>query len=56
MSEKLFQNYTRGPAQSGVDGRETSPFTGPLKPQLRPEMQPAQPMNVEHAPNAGSKD
>jgi hypothetical protein len=52
MSEKLFQNYTRGPAQGGVDAREVSPLTGPLKPQpSRPEMQPAQPMHIEHAPS-----
>jgi hypothetical protein len=56
MSEKLFQNYTRGPAQSGVDSREISPLTGPLKPKPRPELQTTQPMHVVHAPNAGSKD
>jgi hypothetical protein len=51
MPDKLFRNYTRGPAQSGVDNREISPLTGPLKPTSRPELQPTQPMNVEHAPS-----
>jgi hypothetical protein len=51
-SEKLFQNYTRGPAQAGVDARQTSPLTGPMKPQpIHPDWQPAQPMNVEHVAN-----
>lgn len=52
---RIFKNYTRGQAQQGVDERETSPFTGTLKPQPRPEMQPAQPLNVKHVPNAESR-
>jgi hypothetical protein len=47
----IFQNYTRGPAQRGVEERTTSVLTGPTMPKERPEMQPAQPMDVKHVPN-----
>jgi hypothetical protein len=53
---RIFQNFTRGPADRGVEERETSVLTGPLKPQPLPEMQPAQPMGVCHVPTAGSKN
>ncbi len=51
----IFQNYTRGSAQQGVEEREVSPLTGPLLPKPRPELQPDQSMDIKHAPNAGSR-
>lgn len=52
---RIWQNYTRGPAQRGVEQREISPLTGPLMPKPRLEDQPVQQMDVQHAPNAGGK-
>jgi hypothetical protein len=48
---RIFENFTRGPSNSGVENRETSVFTGALRPKPRPELQQPQPMDVKHTAN-----